>query len=503
MGSSPKTPAATASEARRLPGYSLGSLGLAFLMLSEEAKRLPAIQTVTAGESAMTLSPAVSLALIVIFAALAFAFRTRLDELAVPDAAVVGLAALQALALLCSWQAPALGYGALAEPAERAYEAMYLIGLFLWVREFYRQGALAAVSLVGGSITVAAMICGFAALMRAEAAAGAFGLLPLLSGVCLVLYRRAVRRGQNGRTPGTPRPAALVAAAQGEARRITLLASMAATMLCYAFLFGYVHLQWVGFQDGGARSFAMQLGIACGSLAAGLVVLLFARYLWSGFNLKLYLFGLVPVTVVALWLTSFVQETWVVFYLMLLNFAQKSVTFFIVALPLLGVAKRSACMPWVVICLSFELGKIISGAAMDEGLLDVYNRLSFAAVLVLFVCCGAIMLLDTSRSGGKAAESEPDEASLEAPKRGRFKRACWDLAIEHQITAREYDALVLLARGRTAAYIANDMVIAPSTAKVYIRNVYAKLGVHSQQDLITLVEERIDAMRDDEEAPAD
>ena len=56
------------------------------------------------------------------------------------------------------------------------------------------------------------------------------------------------------------------------------------------------------------------------------------------------------------------------------------------------------------------------------------------------------------------------------------------------LTPREAEALELLAHGRNTAAIQERMVVSRSTAKTHVRNVYAKLGVHSQQDLIDLVE---------------
>ena len=47
---------------------------------------------------------------------------------------------------------------------------------------------------------------------------------------------------------------------------------------------------------------------------------------------------------------------------------------------------------------------------------------------------------------------------------------------------------MLLARGRTLAIVMRDLQIAKGTAQTHIENVYAKLGVHKQQELIDLVE---------------
>ncbi len=67
---------------------------------------------------------------------------------------------------------------------------------------------------------------------------------------------------------------------------------------------------------------------------------------------------------------------------------------------------------------------------------------------------------------------------------------CHLVAMEHDLTRREEDVLQLLARGRTPARIAEALCISPATARTHLRNIYAKLDVHSQQDVLDLVESR-------------
>ena len=45
----------------------------------------------------------------------------------------------------------------------------------------------------------------------------------------------------------------------------------------------------------------------------------------------------------------------------------------------------------------------------------------------------------------------------------------------------------LLARGRSVPYIRDELVISKETAATHAKHVYAKLGVHSRQELIDLV----------------
>ena len=56
------------------------------------------------------------------------------------------------------------------------------------------------------------------------------------------------------------------------------------------------------------------------------------------------------------------------------------------------------------------------------------------------------------------------------------------------LTQRQKEVFTMLSKGRNAAYISEYYCISYSTAKTHIHNLYSKLGVHSQQEMITLIE---------------
>ncbi len=62
-----------------------------------------------------------------------------------------------------------------------------------------------------------------------------------------------------------------------------------------------------------------------------------------------------------------------------------------------------------------------------------------------------------------------------------------ELAAQHALTPRETEVFGLLARGRSVPYIRDALVISKETAATHAKHVYAKLGVHSRQELIDLV----------------
>lgn len=72
----------------------------------------------------------------------------------------------------------------------------------------------------------------------------------------------------------------------------------------------------------------------------------------------------------------------------------------------------------------------------------------------------------------------------------RLERICAELGASSGLTPRETQVLALLARGRNNAYIQEELTLTRNTVKTYVKRIYGKLGVHSQQEVIDLVDER-------------
>ncbi|OUO89524.1 helix-turn-helix transcriptional regulator [Gordonibacter sp. An230] len=65
---------------------------------------------------------------------------------------------------------------------------------------------------------------------------------------------------------------------------------------------------------------------------------------------------------------------------------------------------------------------------------------------------------------------------------------CYALASEHGLTNRERDILILLAQGRDLAFICEKLFLSKNTVKSYQKTIYAKLDVHSKQEIIDLAQ---------------
>lgn len=134
-------------------------------------------------------------------------------------------------------------------------------------------------------------------------------------------------------------------------------------------------------------------------------------------------------------------------------------------------------------------------AAQDGGHVDAILITSAVLVLVLF----AFVWIGLAGFSFRAFFSEivpaaPTEEREALPGADAGVRAAAALALfaqERGLTAREREIFELLARGHSGKSIMERLTISGNTVKTHTRHIYHKCNVHSQQELIDLVEETI------------
>lgn len=88
---------------------------------------------------------------------------------------------------------------------------------------------------------------------------------------------------------------------------------------------------------------------------------------------------------------------------------------------------------------------------------------------------------DADSVEGPAARPEP------APEPLTLEDKVEIVAEEHQVSGRALEVMLLLAQGRTAARIEQELYISRGTVNTYCHRLYQKLGVHSRQELLDLI----------------
>ncbi len=82
-----------------------------------------------------------------------------------------------------------------------------------------------------------------------------------------------------------------------------------------------------------------------------------------------------------------------------------------------------------------------------------------------------IVMVDKNRGSGRALED-----------------VCKEICEGARLSPRQTEIFSYLAKGRNAAFIENELVVSNHTVKAHIYRIYQKLGIHSQQELIDLVD---------------
>lgn len=100
--------------------------------------------------------------------------------------------------------------------------------------------------------------------------------------------------------------------------------------------------------------------------------------------------------------------------------------------------------------------------------------------------------LDENERKAEIAEAGDDgvaEIDEKSRAKGRFHARCEGIADRYMLSRRETEVMFLLAKGHNAAFIQDKLCISKSTAKTHINHIYRKLDIHTQQELLNMVED--------------
>lgn len=103
------------------------------------------------------------------------------------------------------------------------------------------------------------------------------------------------------------------------------------------------------------------------------------------------------------------------------------------------------------------------------------------------VAAGIPVATDSPSRRREPEDTKPNDST--APQSPSLADRCQQLGQQHGLSAREMDVLQLVAQGRSYARIREDLTISQGTVNYHMSNLYAKLGVHSRQEVIDLVQD--------------
>lgn len=141
--------------------------------------------------------------------------------------------------------------------------------------------------------------------------------------------------------------------------------------------------------------------------------------------------------------------------------------------------------------LSIQFGQLVGSLAAsvlaqvveEQSGLAMFSALSVFTMLLVAIFVFANRSPETGWERVRPGEAERTMTELDD--------AATSLARRFRLSPREVEVLFLLAKGRNRSYIAHELAIGDETVKSHVKSLYRKMGLHSQQELIDLVEAEV------------
>ena len=143
-------------------------------------------------------------------------------------------------------------------------------------------------------------------------------------------------------------------------------------------------------------------------------------------------------------------------------------------------------------------GSIVGALTIVAIPLSGEGAYSLSVVMVFVLLALALLLSDRKNLQTGWGMVRPGDAEA-LP--GNFEMGCKLVCRQYELTAREGEVFSLLAKGRNRAYICTELTLSKETVKTHIRNIYRKMGIHSQQEVFEAVEAEQRNFGFEQEAP--
>lgn len=150
--------------------------------------------------------------------------------------------------------------------------------------------------------------------------------------------------------------------------------------------------------------------------------------------------------------------------------------------------------------LGLCLGAAVSWVAFST---EVFGEMTAAFIVILIISVNIIIFaVLVYEPKSYFPVSSTDTSNLEhdqelSPRQTYFQAKIDVLAEQYSLTKRQSEVVFFLAKGRSAKYIESTLCLSPHTVKSHIYTIYQKIGVHSKNELVTMVENiHIDRVED-------
>lgn len=379
--------------------------------------------------------------------------------------------------------------------------------LFAWLHFYSETETNYATQYISASLVIGALAAFFIRHLTVEIALGCFATLPAISAAMLAISirqtpARSAYQGGRGLTDhkGAARP----------------LVACTANLAVFSAAFGF--LQGSILPDGNPVLAAFTPNAAIGAAAAGAITMLAYRKaagrqspeLLRRVSIVVFVAGVM--CAVYPWpVTKEIAGMAIMAGFMIVDIT--SLVHVVMVIRSYDIASASAigfnrAVEYAAFGVSIAAGALFAGTAEADPLYPLYVSGLVAVITLGYVmACMERSPLDwiaplfpekalAEDHGGTASpvretsdsrarsDAKPGQLTL-----GYFRMKCQAVCEQSNLSPRESEVLVLMAKGRNAEYIQNALTISNYTARTHIANVYRKCDVHSLQELIDKVEQ--------------
>ncbi len=152
-----------------------------------------------------------------------------------------------------------------------------------------------------------------------------------------------------------------------------------------------------------------------------------------------------------------------------------------------------------VFMLGDMAGMVLGSSLMPEVIASQSTSLFFLAMTGISLLVGLLLFTEKDVKDLLFADEEEeaffetyftrqDDELVDKGKGDRFKKVIREIAEDYSLSDREAEVLQYLAMGYSKEAIAKRLSISQNTVRSHSRSVYVKIGVHTRQDVIRLVE---------------
>ncbi len=140
-----------------------------------------------------------------------------------------------------------------------------------------------------------------------------------------------------------------------------------------------------------------------------------------------------------------------------------------------------------------SLGTLVGAAAAvrANAAIAAETSLEFVIAGVLLMAFAAYVIIGLKHFGFseviEGVQPLPEQTEVRTTAE-LFQAQCEAIAQTYHLTPREAEVFAMLAKGRNREYIESELVVSRNTVKAHVKHIYTKLGIHSHQQLLDLME---------------